>query len=138
MKWKIGQGVCFGTKENDHGKISQVMLHALAIQTDDERLILKAKGARHLYCLHSRIESESYLKSCSSAACKLNGQYTYHLGCGSQHKEHCADCGKLLYDSAQEEIDGAQWEEREYRCNACKDEVQVGHFACGETFYVPA
>lgn len=90
-------------------------------------------------CQHKHTEREDYLNPCSSAACKLNGQHTYHLGCGSQYKEYCLDCDTILFDSADDEIANAEWEEVEYICSQCKEEgIQPGHFACGETFRVPA
>jgi len=58
-------------------------------------------------CGSVQIEREDYLNPCANAACRLNGPVTYHLGCGSQYREYCADCGALLYDSAQDEIDNA-------------------------------
>ena len=89
-------------------------------------------------CAHDHITREDYLNPCSSAACKQSGQHTYHLGCGSQYKEWCDDCGELIVDSAQDEIDNVKWDEIEYRCNACESEIQEGHFACGVTYSVPA
>ena len=95
--------------------------------------------SREIECAHERVGREDYLNSCSSAACKLNGQNTYHLGCGSQWREYCADCGKVFYDSAQEEIDNVEWEPIEYICSQCEVKgVQPGHFACGTIYWVPA
>lgn len=135
MKWKIGQEVCFGEKSR-YGCIIDVSGFPISIQANDAKLIIFPIDSPRVHCSHSCIERDDYLNPCSMAGCKLNGQYTYHLGCGSQYKERCEDCGVLLYDSAQEEIDSAEWEDREYRCNACQEEIQPGHFACGETFSV--
>lgn len=85
------------------------------------------------------IEREDYLNACANAGCKLNGQHTYHLGCGSQYREYCADCNAILFDSAQDEIANTEWREEIYICQQCEAEgIQPGHFACGERFQVPA
>ena len=90
-------------------------------------------------CGSTEIEKEDRLNPCANAACKLNGVHTYHLGCGSQHKDFCACCGAVLFDSAEDEIESVKWEAVEYICSQCETEgVQPGHFACGQTYRVPA
>lgn len=89
-------------------------------------------------CCSTKIKREDYLNPCASAACKLNGVHTYHLGCGSQHKDFCAACGAMLFDSAEDEIENAEWEAVEYICSQCETEgIQPGHFACGQAYWVP-
>lgn len=90
-------------------------------------------------CGSAEAETEDYLNPCGNAACVLNGPVTYHLGCGSQHKDFCANCGTVLFDSADAEIEAARWEEVKYICSQCEVKgVQPGHFACGVTFRRPA
>ena len=104
----------------------------------DEGLIGNRETSRCPQCESENIEREDYLNACANAACQLNGPVTYHLGCGSQWREWCADCGAVLYDSARDEIDNAEWESVEYICSQCKAEgIQPGHFACGTTYRVP-
>ena len=91
-------------------------------------------------CLHRNVETDDYLNPCANAACHLSGPpgTTYHLGCGSQHKDYCADCGEILYDSAEDEINNAEWEEVLYVCQRCEAEgIQPGHKYCGQKFLVP-
>ena len=88
-------------------------------------------------CGSGRIVREDYLNPCQFAACRLNGPVTYHLGCGSQWREYCADCGALLYDSADDEIKNTEWETVEYCCSQCREGIQPGHWACGQTFSIP-
>ena len=86
-------------------------------------------------CLGTHIEREDYLNACRNAGCRLNGPVTYHLNCGSQHRDICADCGYVLYDSADEPI---EMKEVHYCCSQCEAEgIQPGHFACGNTYSVP-
>ena len=90
------------------------------------------------YCCSATIEREDYVNPCACAACRLNGPVTYHLGCGSQYREYCAVCGALLFDSAEDEIENAEWEEVTYICRQCKEEgIQPGHFACGQMYWIP-
>jgi len=89
-------------------------------------------------CCSTKTEREDYCNPCASAACKLNGVHTYHLGCGSQHRDVCANCGTIFYDSAEDEIENTQCEAVEYICSQCEaDGIQPGHFACGQTYWIP-
>ena len=87
-------------------------------------------------CGSENVKREDYLNACRNAGCQLNGPVTYHLNCGSQHREWCVDCGELLYDSADEPV---EMREEIYMCRQCEvDGIQPGHWACGQTFHVPA
>ena len=56
---------------------------------------------RRVECLHHHEEREDYLNACRFAGCNFTtGE---HFNCGSQHRLWCADCGALLYDSADDE-----------------------------------
>jgi len=107
--------------------------------TEEEKAALPQREAARLVCEHVNVETENYLNPCSMAACKLSGVHTYHLGCGSQERVFCSDCGAKLQDSADDMIEDAEWDEQEYICRQCEVEgIQSGHTYCGQTFLVPA
>ena len=57
-------------------------------------------------CKHENFKEVGYLNSCKNAGCDVHTGK--HYGCGSQYKVYCADCGELLFDSADydyEEVD---------------------------------
>ena len=104
----------------------------------DQRAYQEKIGAEMavlIKCSHEHIEEEGYLNPCRDAGCRLNGSVTCHFNCGSQYRDWCIDCGKVLYDSADEEV---ETKEDIYICQECEaNGIQPGHFACGTSFSVP-